>query len=299
MVHGAFFNQTCKDERLAALFSERDFRIAMSHAVDRDAIREMLFEGRGVNKQYTPPDLSGFGYPKLANAYLEYDPDKANELLDGLGFTERDGDGYRVWPGTNEPIQWTTTGSDPQMGAELSMIADYWKVTGFKVNYRGMDRSLSIELHNNNEAECDVPATMDYNLVPLAEPRMWVRGWTTKPWGVAWQAYYDNPDNPIAQKPPDGHWIWDIWENWANCQKEPDDDKRRQYFFNILDIWAEELPAIGFFGDLAICVIVKNGLKGIHEGYYFDCCSTIYEYVIDDATWYWDDPEQHKYEGAV
>jgi len=42
-----------------------------------------------------------------------------------------------------------------------------------------------------------------------------------------------------------------------------------------------------------MCVIVKNGLKGIHAGYPYDCCSTGYEYIIDDATWYWDEPEKH------
>jgi hypothetical protein len=50
---------------------------------------------------------------------------------------------------------------------------------------------------------------------------------------------------------------------------------------------------VGFIGEVPRLVIVKNSLKGIHAGYPWDCCSTIYEYIIDNTTWYWEDPENH------
>jgi len=291
---GAFFNMTCKNERLRKLFQERDFRLAMSYCVDRDEMRELLFDGYGTNKQYTPPKSSPLYYEKLANAYLEYDLEKANALIDGLGYTERDGDGYRLWnDGSKERISWTTIGTTAENSQAGMLLIDYYKAVGFELIYRGMDRALSIELHNSNEVECNAPAVMDYNLVPLAEPRMWVRGWTTKPWAVAWQAYYDNPEGPIAEKPPDGHWIWKIWEIWDELQATVGDEAQKQLFWRILDVWYDELPAPSYFGDYPMCVIVKNGLKGIHAGYPYDCCSTGYEYIIDDATWYWDEPEKH------
>jgi len=293
-LRGAFFNMTAKDQRIRALFQEDDFRKAVSYAVNREEMRELIYEGFGTDKQYTPPEESPLYYAKLANAYLEYDPDKANALIDGLGYTERDAEGYRLWKdGSGERISWMTTGSAAQMDDEGLLLVDYLGALGFEMAYKGMDRALSIEIHNNNDVHCDAPAVMDYNLVPLAEPRMWVRGWTTKPWAVAWQAWYDDPTSPIAEKPPDGHWIWDIWDIWDELQKTPDEEGQKQLFWRILDIWYEHLPAVGFFGDLPICVVVKNGFKGIHAGYLFDCCSTIYEYIIDNATWYWDEPEKH------
>ncbi|NLD74966.1 MAG: ABC transporter substrate-binding protein, partial [Chloroflexi bacterium] len=171
MVLGAFFNQTCKDPRVRELFQEKDFRIAISHCVNRDEMRELLLDGFGTNKQYTPPQSSPLYYEKLANAYLEYDLDKANALIDGLGYTERDSDGYRLWKdGSGERIRWTTTGSTPDLQQDGLLLVDYFEALGFEMNYRGMDRALSIELHDNNDIDCDVPAVMDYNLVPLAEP---------------------------------------------------------------------------------------------------------------------------------
>ena len=71
------------------------------------------------------------------------------------------------------------------------------------------------------------------------------------------------------------------------------EEEQKQLFWKILDIWVEELPSVGLFGDFPLLVVVKNGFKGIHDGYGWDCCTTVYEYVIDDATWYWDEPEKH------
>ncbi len=292
---GIFLNLTCKDQRLRELFNERDFRIAISHSVNREEYLEFIYEGFGTPKQYTPPESSPFYYPKLANAYLEYDPDKANALIDGLGYTERDEDGYRVWnDGSGERISFNTLVGATKDVRPTEMLADYFKEIGLQLSYKVVERALSTETHNNNDVECDAPGQMDYNLVPLAEPRMWVRGWTTKPWAVAWQAWYDDPTSPIAEKPPEGHWIWDIWAIWDEIQVTADEEKQKQLFFQILDIWHDELPAPSFVGDTPIIQIVKNGFKGIHGGYPYDCCSTVYEAIIDNATWYWDEPEKHK-----
>jgi len=173
------------------------------------------------------------------------------------------------------------------------MLADYFKGIGIELTYKVVDRSLSIEAHNANEIDGDFPGWFDYNLVPLAEPRMWVRGWTTKPWAVAWQAWYDDPTSPIAEKPPDGHWIWKVWDLWDQIQVTADEEQQKALFFQILDVWYDELPCPCFVGDTPYIQIVKNGFKGIKGGLPYDCCHTGYEHIVDNATWYWDEPEKH------
>ena len=49
-------------------------------------------------------------------------------------------------------------------------------------------------------------------------------------------------------------------------------------------------PVVGLVPRL---VVVKNGFKGIHDGNAWDCCVTIYEHILDNSVWYWDDPSQH------
>ncbi len=296
-IHCLHFNMTTKNERLRELFQERDFRIAMSLACNRDDMRELLVDGFCRNTQYCPPPDSPYHYEKLANAYLDYDPDQANALLDGLGYTEKDGEGYRLFKdGSGDRIAITCIGQNGEADATTLMLMDYFEAVGIQLIYRGMDRSLSIEMHQSNEVEM-TSGQADRNLIPLADPQVWTKHTNIddRPWCNAWTAWYLDPTNPIAEEPPEGHWIWDIWGYWEQLQQTVDAEGQKELFFKILDIWAEELPSIGLYGDFPILVPVKNGFKGIQEGYGWDCCSTNYENIIDNSTWYWDEPEKHNF----
>jgi peptide/nickel transport system substrate-binding protein len=291
------FNMTTKNERLRELFQERDFRIAVSHAVNRDEMRELLFDGFATNMQYSPPADSPLYYEKLAKAYLDYDPDQANALLDGLGYTERDAEGYRLFKdGSGDRITFTALGQAQTAQPTMLMVIDYMKAIGLQMNYRGMDRALLIETHQSNEVELTV-GQADRNLIPLADPQVWIKHTNIddRPWPLAWTAWYMDPNNPIAEQPPEGHWMWDIWAAWEEIQQTPDPEMQKELFWKVLDIWSEELPSIGLYGDIPIPIPVKNGFKGIHPGYGWDCCSTHYEHCIDNATWYWDDPAAHTF----
>jgi peptide/nickel transport system substrate-binding protein len=293
-VLGIHFNMTAKDARLRELFQARDFRIAVSLGIDRDEINDLIYNGLGASMQYGPPVESPLHYPKLTDAYLDFDPDRANELLDNLGYSERDSEGFRLWKdGSGERIRWTLLGG-AQATDDTLLIIDYLKALGFEINYRGVDRSLSIESHNSNDVECTT-GFMDRNLVPLADPQIWVKHTNIddRPWANAWTAWRMNPELPIAEEPPADHWIWDIWNLWDEIRATADEAKRNELFLQILDIWSEELPSVGILGEVPRLVVVKNGFKGIHDGNAWDCCVTIYEHILDNSVWYWDDPSQH------
>ena len=93
-------NQTyVNDPAIGELLQNRDFRIALSHAIDREAIKELAFLGIGEARQPVPAPHHPF-YPGDEHAfkYTEHDVDKANQLLDGIGLTERDGQDFRLLP---------------------------------------------------------------------------------------------------------------------------------------------------------------------------------------------------------
>ena len=292
-VYGIHFNMTTNDDNVRELFQERDFRIAVSLGVNRDEINELVYDGLGTSMQYGPPVESPVHHAKLSNAYLDFDPDKANALLDGLGYTERDSDGYRLWKDGSGRVSWTMLGG-ADIGDNNQLVIDHLAAIGLEVNHRGVDRSLSIELHQSNDVECTT-SFMDRNLVPLADPQIWVkhRNINDRPWCNAWTAWKLDPTNPIAQEPPAGHWIWDIWALWDEVRATAGEEKQVALFKQILEIWSEELPSVGFFGELPRLVVVKNGFKGIQAGNPWDCCRGVYEHIIDNATWYWEDPENH------
>jgi peptide/nickel transport system substrate-binding protein len=202
-VLGIHLNMTAKNPGLRELFQERDFRIAVSLGVDRERLNDLNYDGFGTSMQYGPPVESPQYYEKLTNAYLEYDPERANQLLDDLGYSERDSDGFRLAKdGSGERIRWTMLG-----GAEVSddalFVLQALEELGFEVNYRGVDRSLNIEQHNSNDVECTM-GFMDRNLVPLADPQIWIKhtNINDRPWANAWTAWRMDPNNPIAEEPP-------------------------------------------------------------------------------------------------
>src|SRR5690606_1049011 len=71
-------------------FDDPKVRQAMNHAIDRQAIVDAFFEGRGeVAKNPMPPVISG--YNDDIEGY-EYDPEKAKALLEEAGL----GDGFEM-----------------------------------------------------------------------------------------------------------------------------------------------------------------------------------------------------------
>jgi peptide/nickel transport system substrate-binding protein len=93
-------NQTYNvDTEIGRLLRTKEFRIAMSHAIDRNGINETAQLGLGViqnrvphpNTPYNPADA------ELTQLYMERDLDKANQMLDDLGLTGRDSGGFRTF----------------------------------------------------------------------------------------------------------------------------------------------------------------------------------------------------------
>ena len=58
-------------------------------------------------------------------------------------------------------------------------------------------------------------------------------------------------------------------------------------FQDILDIWAAELPMVGYLGEIPQPVIMKNGLHNYDAGYPWDD-PTANEHLLNPETYYWD-----------
>lgn len=79
-------NQTYTgDQWLADLFANKDFRHAMSIAINRDEVNETVYSGLCEVRQISPITGSPQFDAEFETTWIEYDPDGANELLDGIG----------------------------------------------------------------------------------------------------------------------------------------------------------------------------------------------------------------------
>jgi peptide/nickel transport system substrate-binding protein len=76
----------------------------------------------------------------VTEAYpAEYDPDQANALLDEMGLTARDGDGYRLGPDGQPFVIEVNLGPWQEYADPLPLITAYLKDVGIKVDYKQID----------------------------------------------------------------------------------------------------------------------------------------------------------------
>ena len=97
---GFSINQNHPDPELRKIFNDVRFRQALSTALNREEINETVYFGLGTPRQATTMPSSSFYNPEWGeeHPYVKYDPDKANTLLDEIGLTARDADGFRLGP---------------------------------------------------------------------------------------------------------------------------------------------------------------------------------------------------------
>jgi len=106
-----------------------EFRRALAFAIDRQAIVNQVLMGYGVvgSPGVVPPVGPNAQWydPNVQNAYY-YDPKKAAEILDKLGFKDVDGDGFRELPnGSKFQIEIYAPSYDIVRVRAAQMIADW------------------------------------------------------------------------------------------------------------------------------------------------------------------------------
>jgi len=124
-----------------APFDDQRVREAFIHSADVNPGIASLFFGT-AERSYSPlssVESLGYSEPKL----FDYDPDRADSLLDQAGWTERDSSGYRVKDGTRLTIEFpvSTNQSIPAEQSLFEQIQATTKKVGFDVVLKPMDLS--------------------------------------------------------------------------------------------------------------------------------------------------------------
>jgi peptide/nickel transport system substrate-binding protein len=287
-------NHTAKNPKIRELFQNRDVRIALSLAINRQEINDLVYNGTATPRQYSPLKVSPQYHEKLANAYIEFDQAKANELLDKAGYAKKDADGIRLWKDGSGPVSFIVEGTaqpgSPDEDAVQTMVK-YFNDVGVKATYKVDERALYTERYQANEIESAFWGG-DRTVLPLVAPIIWLGTQADRPWAVAWGLKKNNAEDANGEDPPAGNFITKIWDLWDKTEAEPDEAKRDVLFAQILDIWAEEIPMIGILGELPAPVILKNGFKGYKAGLPVDD-TTEDEHLLNTQTYFWDDPSKH------
>ena len=129
------FNQTWnEDPEIGKWVRTRDFRIALSHATNRVDINDTVFLQLGAIQNWVPHPSSPF-HPgeDVAKLNVEYDPAKANQMLDALGLISKDADGFRLrTDGSGQPLELVLLANPDESADALELIKDHWAQVGIK-----------------------------------------------------------------------------------------------------------------------------------------------------------------------
>jgi len=153
------FNQTYTNNGpIGDILRTKDFRIAMSYAIDREAIKELAFLGMGEARQGVPAPFHPY-YPgdEYAFKYTKLDTAKANALLDGIGMTKRDGDGMRMLPnGDKLDLEIGVVPAFASWADIGQLIVENWAKVGVKAHIEIRERTPHFAMRETNDLQIEI-----------------------------------------------------------------------------------------------------------------------------------------------
>lgn len=149
------FNQSyTADPEIAKWLKNADFRRALSLAIDRNQLNETFWLGTAVPGSPAPAEsLPYFPGPGWREKWSTFDPKQANELLDKIGLSKRDAQGFRVRTDNGERLRLQVIAVQAFLPwPKISeMVADQWAKVGIQADVRDTERNLAFTRTRNNE----------------------------------------------------------------------------------------------------------------------------------------------------
>ena len=261
-------NMTVKDPVWRKLLRDTRFRHALSLGIDRNLLNRVLFFGLGTPGNDTVLSASPLYKAEYTTKWAEFDPEKANALLDEIGLTERNREGIRLLPdGRPAEIIVETAGESQVQIDALELVGENWRELGIKLFAKPSQRDNLRERAITGELVMSVWTGME-NGIPtsemppedLAPVRGDFLGWH------AWGDYYETDGNG-GEKPDwaPAQRLMELYDAWL-VSKTP--AERTEIWDEMLQINAEETIRIGLVSGVRQPVVIKDVENVPLEGIY-------------------------------
>jgi peptide/nickel transport system substrate-binding protein len=273
-------NLTHDDPAKRRLFNDKRFRTALSLAIDRQEISDNLYFGMAVPSQATViPDkrYSSYFEDYFRTAGTEIDPvtgkldaakakARANGLLDEIGLTRRDAEGYRLFPDGKELTLWLFHPSD--WSGRLSvheLVREYWGDVGIRLKIKTIGRDAKYPtlktgkfdvMYWHMDGVCDVRMpTMPYAFVPMDDENRTI-------WGAKWSRWYVSQGRSGEEPPQE---VKKLFELYQQMERAGTLDGRIKAGKAILRSQADNLWSIGTVSFPPTIVIASKQLRNVPE----------------------------------
>lgn len=272
-----YLNLNVKDPIYRQLFQDVRVRRALSLAIDRFEINQVVFYGLASEGNNTVLADSPLFRPEYQTTWAQHDIDAANALLDEVGLNRTEDDDYRLLDGgrTFEIIV-ETAGESTEESDVLQLIRDSWRKIGVALYTKPSQREVFRNRIYSGETQAAIwtgleNALPDASMSPdeLAPTRQSNLQWPR------WGQYVETkgqagvaPDLPVAQE------LMSLYEDWRETS---DLRERAEIWHRMLSIHADNVLSIGLIANVPQPVVFnpklrnlpKQGLYNWHPGSFF------------------------------
>ncbi|MDF1720093.1 MAG: ABC transporter substrate-binding protein [Minwuia sp.] len=273
------------------LFRDVRFRRALSLAIDRDLINEVVFFGDAASANNLVLKRSPLYKPEYAGEWTRYSKKEARRLLDEIGLSKKGPGGIRILPdGRKLELIVETSGEDPQLTDILELIEETWREVGVKMFIKPSQRDTfrnrvyaglaQISVSTGIQAGLATAQTSPEELAPTSQ-----LGLQWPKWGLYYESGGTMGEAPDMETPAR---LVSLVEQW-NLAADP--VVKKQIWEQILEINAKEIYSIGILSSVPQPIVVRRGLRNVpREGIYHWDPGAYFGLYRPDSFWY--EPEE-------
>ncbi len=255
-----FLNRTHDDLVWREIVNDPRFSQALSLGINREEINQLVFFGMGEPIQGTDVTGSTFWEPEFSEAYIEYDPDRANQLLDEMGLDQRR-DGWRLRPDgefLRLPVEFFEV--NPNNVPVTELVVEYWRDLGIRADMRVIEPSLWWQRQQANET---VMSVWHEDNVRASLPFFWyVPHFLYHSYGPLWTRWY-NTEGRDGEEPPEH--IMELFALYETVMETTDNEERIEAGKEILRAQAHHLFQLGTVGRVPAVLIANRDLRNLPD----------------------------------
>ena len=239
------------------------FRRALSLAVDRHEINQVMYFGLAIEGQNTVLPQSPLYRPHYRSAWASYDLAASNRLLDEIGLKRNSAEGLRKLPdGRTADIIVEDSGESSDKTDLLELVRDSWRQIGIRLFSRPMQLTLFRRRVFSGQTLMSLDKGIENGLA-TAEMSPWEFAPTSQQqleW-PKWGNYTES--NGRDGEPPDipgAIRLKKLYEAWLSA---PGREQHARLWHEILELWADEVYSIGTVAGVQQPVVVNDKLRNV------------------------------------
>ena len=279
-------NQNSSDPFKRKIYQNIKFRRALSLAINRKEVNNAVYYGQAVPRQATILPSTSYYKKEWGESYAQYDPEESNRLLDEIGLTKRNKDGFRLRP-DGKPlllrIEFGEIGFWAIPITSLELVKEYWENIGLKVQLKPQTIELFEETRPASEHDIRAIRVNGEEIhVYIVGVRVdWTEGGGEYAWGSDWADWLKARDNikkgektledyggklPGEEPPEKIKKLFEWGKNLAPATKMGSKEYR-EVFQKIFDSNMENLYIIGVVGMSPVVFIAKNDIGNVYKAF--------------------------------